>query len=36
MTATQASLALMERLTGVEITREWLLAMPHPTYHIDR
>ena len=31
----QASLALIERLTGVEITREWLLATPHPTYRID-
>jgi hypothetical protein len=31
----QASLALIERLTGVVITRDWLLATPHPTYHID-
>ncbi len=31
----QASLALIERLTGVEITRKWLLATPHPTYLID-
>ena len=31
----QASLALIERLTGLEITREWLLATPHPTYQID-
>jgi len=31
----QASLALIERLTGVEITREWLLDTPHPTYGID-
>jgi len=31
----QASLALIERLTGVEITRAWLLDTPHPTYRID-
>jgi hypothetical protein len=31
----QASLALLERLTGVEVRREWLLNTQHPTYHID-
>ena len=35
LTPGQASLALIERLTGVEITREWLLAEPHPTYLVD-
>ena len=35
LTPGQASLALIERLTGVEITMEWLLDTPHPTYHID-
>ena len=31
----QASLALIERLTGVEITRAWLVDEPHPTYRIN-
>ncbi len=31
----RASLALIERLTDVEVTREWLLETPHPTYRID-
>lgn len=35
LTPGQASLALIERLTGVEITMEWLLDAPHPTYRID-
>jgi hypothetical protein len=35
LTPGQASLALIERLTDVEITREWLLETPHPTYRID-
>jgi hypothetical protein len=31
----RASLALIERLTGVEITRAWLLDTRHPTYRVD-
>ena len=35
LTPGRASLALIERLTGVEITRAWLLDEPHPTYRVD-
>jgi uncharacterized protein DUF6461 len=35
LTPGQAALALIERLTGVEITRAWLLDEPHPTYRVD-
>ena len=31
----RASLALIERLTGVEITRAWLLETRHATYLVD-
>jgi hypothetical protein len=31
----QASLMLIERLTGVEITRSWLLDETRPTYRVD-
>ena len=31
----RASLALIERLTGVEITRAWLLEPRHATYLVD-
>ena len=31
----RASLALIERLTGVEITRAWLLDTRHATYLVD-
>jgi len=31
----RATLALIERLTGVEITRSWLLDEAHPTYRVD-
>jgi hypothetical protein len=30
-----ASLALIERLTGVVIERRWLLDEPHPTYRVS-
>ncbi|MEA2675378.1 MAG: hypothetical protein QOI92_2570 [Chloroflexota bacterium] len=30
-----AQFVLMERLTGVRLTREWLLDTPHPTYRRD-
>jgi hypothetical protein len=35
LTPATASLALIERLTGVEITREWLLEGRRSTYRID-
>jgi hypothetical protein len=35
LTPGRASLALIERLTGVEITQAWLLEQPHSTYRID-
>ena len=35
LTPGRASLALIERLTGIETTREWLLDEPHATYRVD-
>jgi hypothetical protein len=35
VTPGRASLALTERLTGIEITRSWLLDKPHPTYRVN-
>jgi hypothetical protein len=35
VTPGRASFALIERLTGVEITRAWLLDEPHATYRVE-
>jgi hypothetical protein len=35
LTPGRASLAPIERLTGVEIARSWLLDEAHPTYRVD-
>ena len=35
LTPGRASLALVERLTGIEISRQWLLDEPHATYRVD-
>jgi hypothetical protein len=35
LTPARAALALIERLTGIEITQAWLLEEPHATYRVD-